>query len=125
KLSTLRTSTDIIILPEMFNTGYTTNVEKCAESIDGITMQWMRTHAEKYNCVVTGSLIIKEDSRYYNRLIWMRPDGTHEKYDKHHLFSLSKEQQLFTPGNEQVIIELKGWKFRPLICYDLRFPVWS
>lgn len=125
KLATLRTSTDIIILPEMFNTGFTTNVDKCSEEMDGITMQWMRTKAKKFNCVVTGSLIIKEDGKYYNRLIWMRPDGTFEKYDKHHLFSLGKEHEIFTPGNEQILVELKGWKIRPLICYDLRFPAWS
>jgi len=125
RLSSLRTSTDIIILPEMFNTGYTMNVEKCSEEMGGTTMQWMESHAKKYSCVVVGSLIIKEDSRYYNRLIWMHPDGTYEKYDKHHLFSLSKEHELFTPGIEQVVVELKGWKIRPLICYDLRFPAWS
>src|SRR5690606_26960399 len=98
RLSSLRTSTDIIILPEMFNTGYTMNVEKCAEEMNGISMQWMHKHAKKYACVVVGSLIIKENSNYYNRLIWMHPDGTFDKYDKHHLFSLSKESELFTAG---------------------------
>jgi len=125
RLSSLRTSTDIIILPEMFNTGYTMNVEKCAEEMHGITMQWMQKHARKYDCVVVGSLIIKENSNYYNRLIWMHPNGTFEKYDKRHLFTLTEEKTLFTAGEEQVTIELKGWKVRPMICYDLRFPVWS
>ncbi len=125
RLSSLRTSTDIIILPEMFNTGYTMNVEKCAEEMHGITMQWMKSHAKRYDCVVVGSLIIKEKSNYYNRLIWMRPDGTFEQYDKRHLFTLTEEKTLFTAGTEQITVELKGWKIRPLICYDLRFPVWS
>src|SRR5690606_5007408 len=100
RLSSLRTYTDIIILPEMFNTGFTMNVEKCAEEMGGTTMKWMYAHAKKYDCVVVGSLIIKENSTYYNRLIWMRPDGTYEKYDKHHLFGLSKEKDLFKAGNE-------------------------
>src|SRR5690606_8483798 len=81
KLSSLSTSTDIIVLPEMFNTGYTMNVEKCAEEMNGPTIKWMQKHAKKHHCVVTGSLIIKENSNYYNRLIWMRPDGTFEIYD--------------------------------------------
>lgn len=125
RLSSLQTYTDIIILPEMFNTGFTINVEKCAEEMNGPTMTWMKNHAVKYDCVVVGSLIIKEDLNYYNRLIWMRPDGSFEKYDKHHLFSLSKENEVFTAGNELITVELKGWKIRPLICYDLRFPAWS
>lgn len=125
RLSSLQTYTDIIILPEMFNTGYTINVEKCAEPMNGPTMKWMKSHASKFDCVVVGSLIIEEDAKYYNRLIWMRPDGTFEKYDKHHLFSLSKEDTIFTAGNELITVELKGWKIRPLICYDLRFPAWS
>lgn len=125
RLTSLRLKTDLIVLPEMFNTGFTTNVEKCAEEMDGVTMKWMLERAKEYECDVTGSLIIKEDGNYYNRLIWMRPDGTYEKYDKRHLFSLAKEEKTFTAGNEKVIIELKGWKICPMICYDLRFPIWS
>lgn len=125
RLSSLQTYRDIIILPEMFNTGYTMNVDKCAEEMGGLTMKWMEKQAKKHKCVVTGSLIIKEDGQYFNRLIWMHEDGTYKQYDKHHLFNLAKEHELFTPGNEQITIELKGWKIRPLICYDLRFPAWS
>lgn len=125
RLTSLRLKTDLIVLPEMFNTGFTMNVEKCAEEMDGITMKWMLERAKEYECVVTGSLIIKEDGKYYNRLIWMRPDGTYEKYDKRHLFSLAKEEKTFTAGKEKIIIELKGWKICPMICYDLRFPIWS
>jgi predicted amidohydrolase len=125
RLTSLRLKTDLIVLPEMFNTGFTMNVEKCSETMSGPTMQWMHEQAIKYECVVTGSLIIEEGGNYFNRLIWMRPDGTYDKYDKHHLFSLEKEDTVFTPGREKIIVELKGWKICPMICYDLRFPVWS
>lgn len=88
-------------------------------------MQWMQEQAIKYNCVVTGSLIIEEEDKFYNRLIWMRPDGAYEQYDKRHLFSFAGEDKVFTAGNQKTIVELKGWKFCLLICYDLRFPIWS
>lgn len=124
RLSGIRTSTDLIILPEMFNTGFTMNAQKLAEPMGGKTMQWMQATAQKMNCVVTGSLIITEDDKYYNRLIWMRPDGTYEYYDKRHLFALGKEDETYTAGNKKLIVELQGWKICPAICYDLRFPVW-
>ncbi|WP_295768579.1 amidohydrolase [uncultured Mucilaginibacter sp.] len=124
RLSGVRTSTDLVILPEMFNTGFTMNAEKLAEPMDGKTMQWMKDTAQKMNCVVTGSLIISEGEKYYNRLIWMRPDGTYEHYDKRHLFGLGKEDEKYTAGNKKLIVELLGWKICPVICYDLRFPVW-
>lgn len=125
RISSLREKTDLIVLPEMFNTGFTTNVEKCAEPMGGATMMWMYANAQQYNCVVCGSLIIKEDEKYYNRFIWMNPDGTYVQYDKRHLFAMAKEDQYFTRGNKRVIVQLKGWKICPMICYDLRFPVWS
>jgi omega-amidase len=124
RLSAIREKTDLIILPEMFSTGFTMNAEKLAEPMGGKTMQWMHKIAGQYNCVVTGSLIIKENNKYYNRLIWMRPDGNSEYYDKRHLFALGKEHETYTPGNKKLIVELKGWKICPVICYDLRFPVW-
>jgi omega-amidase len=124
RLSAIREKTDLIILPEMFTTGFTMNAEKLAEPMEGKTMQWMHQTAIKYGCVVTGSLIIKENGRYYNRLIWMRPDGTHNHYNKRHLFALGKEHDTYTAGDERIIVELKGWKICPVICYDLRFPVW-
>lgn len=125
RISALRESTDLIILPEMFNSGFTTNVEKCAEPMGGATMQWMYEMAQLYNCVVAGSLMIEEDGKYFNRFIWMTQDGTFVQYDKRHLFSLAKEDEVFTRGRKRVIVELKGWKICPMICYDLRFPVWS
>ncbi|TWR26138.1 amidohydrolase [Mucilaginibacter achroorhodeus] len=123
RLSNIREKTNLIILPEMFNTGFTMNAPELAEPMDGKTMQWMKKTAEKFDAVVTGSLIIKEDEKYYNRLIWMRPDGTHENYDKRHLFALGKEHNTYTAGKEKLIVELNGWRICPVICYDLRFPV--
>lgn len=124
KLSNIREKTDLIILPEMFTTGFTMNAANLAEPMDGKAMQWMRDTAAKYNAVVTGSLIVTENGNFYNRLIWMRPDGTYEKYDKRHLFTMAKEENTYTAGHDKLIVELKGWKVCPMICYDLRFPVW-
>jgi omega-amidase len=124
RLSAIREKTELIILPEMFNTGFSMDAEKLAEPMGGKTMQWMHKIAKQYNCVITGSLTIKDSGKFYNRLIWMRPDGTHEHYDKRHLFTLAKEQETYTAGTEKLIVDLKGWKICPVICYDLRFPVW-
>lgn len=121
--SGIRENTELIILPEMFNTGFTMNTA-LAEPMNGKTMSWMGQIAQKYKCVVTGSLMITENGNYYNRLIWMQADGTFSQYDKRHLFTLAKEHETFTAGKERLIVELKGWKICPMICYDLRFPVW-
>ncbi|GGH22936.1 amidohydrolase [Sphingobacterium alkalisoli] len=125
RLSSLKEKTDLILLPEMFNTGFTTNVEKCAEKMDGTSMRWLYEMSTKFDCVVAGSLIIEEEGRYYNRFIWMSPDGSFVHYDKRHLFSMAKEDEVFTAGKSRIILKLKGWKICPMICYDLRFPVWS
>jgi len=124
RLSGIREKTNLIILPEMFNTGFSMNAEALGETMDGKTMQWMQKTAQKFECVVTGSIIIKENGKYYNRLLWVRPDGTHEHYDKRHLFTLGNEHQTYTAGTKKLIVELNGWKICPMICYDLRFPVW-
>jgi omega-amidase len=124
RLSGIREKTDLIILPEMFNTGFTMNAVELAEPMNGKTMQWMHKIAQQYDCVVTGSLIIRIEENYYNRLIWMRPDGSFESYDKRHLFALGKEHHTYTAGKKKLIVDLKGWKICPVICYDLRFPVW-
>lgn len=120
----VREKTDLIVLPEMFNTGFTMKAEELAEEMDGKTMQWLANTAKTYDCVVTGSLIIKENSNYFNRMVWMLPTGEYQHYDKHHLFGMGDEDETFNAGNEQLIVELKGWKIRLAICYDLRFPVW-
>ncbi len=117
-------STDLIVLPELFNTGFTMNAAACFEEMNGVTHQWMLSNAKANNCVIIGSLIIKEDGKFYNRLIWARPDGSYEVYNKRHLFRMAKEDETFTGGTEKLIVELKGWNICPMICYDLRFPVW-
>jgi len=116
---------DLIILPEMFTTGFTMNPKSLAETMSGETVQWMKENASKMNSAICGSIIIQEDSKYFNRFIWINPDGSIHHYDKRHLFSFAGEDKNYTPGNEKLIIEYKGWKICPLICYDLRFPVWS
>lgn len=127
RISNLKEKTDLIILPEMFNTGFSMNVEKCAERMDGKTMRWLFHTSKTFNCVVAGSLAIEEDGSYYNRFVWMSPDGSYVYYDKRHLFDLgsTSESESFTAGSERIILNVKGWKICPMICYDLRFPVWS
>jgi predicted amidohydrolase len=117
--------TDLIILPEMFNTGFTMNTSGNAEDMNGLSMTWMAETAMKLACTLCGSLIIRENGNFYNRLIWMQPDGKYSYYDKRHLFRMGEEHHYYTAGNKKMITELKGWKLMPLICYDLRFPVWS
>jgi omega-amidase len=124
RLSSIREKTDLIVLPEMFSTGFSMNPEAHAEAMDGKTMNWMLQQAKKFDCVITGSIIIKEDKKYFNRLIWMRPDGSYEYYDKRHLFGLGEEDKHYSSGNKKLFVELNGWKICPMICYDLRFPVW-
>lgn len=125
RLSSLREKTDLIILPEMFNTGFTTNVEECAEQMNGKTMNWLYSTAKQHECVIAGSLIIEEEGRYFNRFVWMSADGNYTYYDKRHLIGLAGEDSVFSSGNRRIITEVKGWKICPMICYDLRFPVWS
>lgn len=120
----IREKTDLIILPEMFTTGFSMNAADLAEPMNGKTMHWMQQTAAKFNCVITGSIIINEGGKFYNRLIWMQPDGTYQYYDKRHLFGMANEHDTYTAGSKKLIVELKGWKIRPAICYDLRFPVW-
>ena len=125
-LNSISEPTDLILLPEMFTTGFSMKAEELAETIDGKTMQWMARQAQKRNAVICGSLIIKDKGHYYNRLIWMRPNLSFEFYDKRHLFGMgSGEDKHFTAGKDRLIVELKGWKVCPMICYDLRFPVWA
>lgn len=99
--------------------------ETLAEPTQGATLAWMMQHAANSNAVVTGSFIALEDNKHYNRLVWMQPDGVYFTYDKRHLFTLAGEHYHYTPGNNRLVVEWKGWKIMPLICYDLRFPVWS
>lgn len=125
KIQNIKEETDLIILPEMFTTGFSMNAEKLAETNDSETLQWMIQEAKKYNTAITGSVIISENNKFYNRLFFVFPDGSYEKYDKKHTFTLAKENETFDSGKERLIVNYKGWKICPLICYDLRFPVWA
>jgi omega-amidase len=117
---------DLLILPEMFNTGFSMQSAELAEVEGGPTTQWLREQAQRLGAVITGSLIIQaDDGSYRNRLIWARPDGSVAHYDKRHLFRMAGEHKHFAAGEQQVLLEVKGWQVRPLICYDLRFPIWS
>lgn len=117
---------DLVVLPEMFSTGFSMDSAGLAEPEDGPTSQWLLAQAVQLQAVITGSLIIQTaDGSYRNRLLWARPDGSLAHYDKRHLFRMAGEHKHFAPGEEQVLLEIKGWQVRPLICYDLRFPVWS
>ncbi|RMF27217.1 MAG: amidohydrolase, partial [Bacteroidetes bacterium] len=118
-------STDLVVLPEMFSSGFTMNARAVAEGMDGPTIQWMRQQAQRLDAALTGSLVIRDGEAFFNRLIWMFPDGRLEHYDKRHLFTLADEHRTYTPGRRRLLVEFKGWKILPLICYDLRFPVWS
>src|SRR3989338_11482768 len=117
---------DLVVLQEMFSTGFSMDSAALAEPEDGPTSQWLREQAQALQAVVTGSLIIQTaDGSYRNRLLWARPDGSLAHYDKRHLFRMAGEHKHYAAGAEQVLLELNGWRVRPLICYDLRFPVWS
>lgn len=125
RLAPLAGKTDLVILPEMFTTGFSMNAAALAEGMGGNTVKWMRQMAQSFDAVITGSFIAEEDGRYFNRLVWMPPEGPYASYDKRHLFTLAGEQNYYQAGRSLLTVELKGWKIRPLICYDLRFPVWS
>lgn len=125
KIWKIKSPTDIIVLPEMFTTGFTMNAELLAEPMGLTAFKWMKQQAAQTGAVVTGSVIIKEQGRYFNRLIWMQPDGKYFYYDKRHLFRMAEEHLVYSPGTEKLLVSWKGWNIRPLICYDLRFPVWS
>ncbi|MCB0401071.1 MAG: nitrilase family protein [Flavobacteriales bacterium] len=133
RIASISEPTDIIILPEMFNTGFSMESEKLAETMGGKSVTWLKTQAKKMQAVIVASLIIKEKNPlsggarggFYNRLIWADPDGTITHYDKRHLFRMAGEHEHFDAGQERLIVEYKGWRICPLICYDLRFPVWS
>lgn len=117
--------TDLIILPEMFPTGFSMNASSLAETIDGPAVTWMKQTAMEKDCAITGSVIIREGKSYFNRLIWAGPHGEFRHYDKRHLFSYAAEEKTYTAGKQRLIIDYRGWRIFPLICYDLRFPVWS
>lgn len=123
-IESVQENTDLIILPEMFNTGFSMEAETLAETMDGEAVNWMKRMCEQKNAVITGSIIIEEDGKYYNRLIWAEPNAEIKYYNKRHLFGLGDEHNHYTPGEDKLIVDYLGWKINLNICYDLRFPVW-
>ncbi|MGJ5642709.1 amidohydrolase [Formosa sp. S-31] len=118
-------TSDLIVLPEMFTTGFTMQAEPYAEFMEGTTIQWMKSLAGEKGSAIAGSLIISEEGNLYNRLVFVTPDGHVSYYDKRHTFTLAGEDRVYTSGRSRAIISYKGWNICPLICYDLRFPVWA
>ena len=116
---------DLIVLPETFLSGFSTDVAANALSMQSESITWLQTLAQKCGAVVTGSIVISEGEKAFNRLIWMRPDGTHSYYDKRHLFRMAGEHERFGMGQTRLIVELLGWRICPMVCYDLRFPVFA
>ena len=125
KIDSVKEDFDLVVLPELFSTGFTMNPEPVFETMEDDTVNWMKSMAAKKNSAVTGSVIIKENDNFYNRLLFVHPSGEIDIYDKRHTFTYAGEDKVFASGNKKLIVNYKGWKICPLICYDLRFPVWS
>lgn len=125
KIHALTEQVDLIVLPEMFTTGFTMNPSVVAETMQGETVQVLRSLAKAKKCAITGSLIIKEGKNFFNKLVFVFPNGELQFYDKRHLFTLAGEDKVYTPGKEKLIVDYLGWKICPLVCYDLRFPVFA
>ncbi len=125
KIQQLEQDIDLVVLPEMFSTGFTMKPDSVAEQMDGNTIRWMIKTATSNDIAIVGSVVIKEGDNFYNRAVFVHPNGNIETYDKRHSFSLAGEDEAYTSGTEKLIVDYKGWKIFPLICYDLRFPVWS
>jgi predicted amidohydrolase len=125
KINHIKENVDLIVLPEMFTTGFSMHPQEVAESMHGDTVKWMQRIATEKNTAIAGSVIIAEDDNYYNRFLFAHPSGALNYYNKKHLFTLAGEDKIYTSGKEKLIVNYKGWKICPLVCYDLRFPVWA
>ena len=125
KIHSIPEVVDLIVLPEMFTSGFTMHPQNCAETMQGETILWLQSLAKEKNAAITGSLVIEENGNYYNRLVFVFPNGEIQHYDKRHLFTLAGEDKIYTAGTKKLIVEYKGFKICPLICYDLRFPVFA
>src|SRR6266516_3388179 len=125
KINSIQEKTEVVILPEMFNTGFSMHPQMLAEKMDGETTEWMKNITSSKKIILTGSFMIEEQGKYFNRLIWMLPDGSYGIYDKRHLFAFGNEDQCYAPGNKRLIAQAKGWRINLQVCYDLRFPVWA
>ena len=117
--------TDLVLLPETFNTAFPVDPKVFAETTEGPTMMWMKQKAQELNAVICGTLLLETDGHIHNSLVWMCPDGNHKLYHKRHTFAIGGEALPVEPGEQQLIVELKGWRIKPMVCYDIRFPVWS
>jgi predicted amidohydrolase len=125
KIRGIEVPTQVVVLPEMFSTGFSMNAIQLAETMTGPTVEWMRLLSAERKIIITGSLIIEEKGFYYNRLIWMFPNGQLGVYDKKHLFGYAEEDRYYSSGKQRFIPSVNGWKLNGMVCYDLRFPVWS
>lgn len=125
KIKSIKEHTHVVVLPEMFSTGFSLQAAQLGETMQGTTVAWMRQCAQEKGIVLAGSLIIEEDGRYFNRLVWMLPNGTCGTYDKRHCFSLAGEDKYYSPGTKRTIASVGGWRINLQVCYDLRFPVWA
>ncbi|MCX8020130.1 MAG: nitrilase family protein [Chitinophagaceae bacterium] len=125
KIAAIEEKTHCVILPEMFSTGFSMRPENLAETMEGNSIQWMKKIAAEHRIILTGSLIIRENNHYFNRLVWMLPTAEMATYDKRHLFAFSGEDKYYTPGKKRLVASVNGWKINLQICYDLRFPVWA
>lgn len=125
KINAIKEKVDLIVLPEMFSTGFTMNPKEVAETMDGETILWLQSLAKAKKVAITGSLVIKGNGNFYNRLLFIFPSGEIQFYDKRHLFTLAGEDKIYTAGKEKLIVNYLGWKICPLVCYDLRFPVFA
>lgn len=123
-IAPLAGQTDLVVLPETFSSGFSNDAVHGAEDMCGATVAWMAKMAHALGAVVTGSIVVREGDRVVNRLVWMRPDGSHDHYDKRHLFRMAREHERYAGGSRRLLVELKGWRILPQVCYDLRFPVW-
>jgi omega-amidase len=125
KIQSILEPTNVVILPEMFSTGFSMNPEQLAETVDGPTLRWMKKVSASKKIILTGSAIIEEEGKNYNRLVWMLPNGQYGYYDKRHLFAYGEEDKHYSAGTKRLIASVNGWKINLMVCYDLRFPVWA
>ncbi|WP_418636287.1 amidohydrolase [Winogradskyella sp.] len=125
KIAAISADVDLVVLPEMFTSGFTMNPAEVAETMEGNTIVWLKKQAKVKQAVIMGSLVISENGKFYNRMVCVEPSGTITTYNKRHTFTLAGEHKVYTAGTEKVTFSYKGWKICPLVCYDLRFPVWA
>mgnify|MGYP003644814934 FL=1 len=125
KINTISTEVDLIVLPEMFTSGFTMNPDAVAETMEGKTIAWLKDITKAKQMAIMGSLVVSENNNFYNRMVCVEPSGTITTYDKRHTFTLAGEHNVYTAGTEKVLFNYKGWRICPLVCYDLRFPVWA